>query len=256
MMACLQATLVVFMILCGIVWSEQRYTKCTDPLGMEDGRIENGAITSSSQASDDKGPENARLNSVHDAWTSGITDYNQYIQVDLRRRHEITGIGTQGRGGSDDYITEYHVLYSDNGRDWMDYVNKLGRTKTFNANTDSTSMVQNTFEQPIVARYIRINPVQWHQYISMRMELFGCIYSSQTVQFGGDSLVRYDVSEHAYAIHSQHDSITLRFRTNEQDGIMMYGQGSQGDYICMQLVKGKLYLTLNLGTTWDSPGET
>lgn len=38
---------------------------CTEALGNEEGHIPDSALTASSQASSDKGPENARLNSVH-----------------------------------------------------------------------------------------------------------------------------------------------------------------------------------------------
>ena len=35
-------------------------------------------------------------------------------------------------------------------------------------------MVVNTLDEPIIARYIRIHPVTWYGYISMRIELYGC----------------------------------------------------------------------------------
>ena len=36
-------------------------------------------------------------------------------------------------------------------------------------------MVLNALDEPIIARYIRIHPVSWHGYISMRFELYGCL---------------------------------------------------------------------------------
>ena len=32
----------------------------------------------------------------------------------------------------------------------------------------------NTFDPPIIARYIRLHPVEWYGWISLRMELYGC----------------------------------------------------------------------------------
>lgn len=46
------------------------------------------------------------------------------------------------------------------------------------ANTNYQSVVVNTLDEPIIARYIRIHPVAWHGYISMRIELYGC-YSGE-----------------------------------------------------------------------------
>lgn len=42
------------------------------------------------------------------------------------------------------------------------------------ANTNYQSVVVNTLDEPIIARYIRIHPVAWYGHISMRIELYGC----------------------------------------------------------------------------------
>ena len=46
------------------------------------------------------------------------------------------------------------------------------------ANTNYQSVVVNTLDEPIIARYIRIHPVAWYGHISMRIELYGC-YSGE-----------------------------------------------------------------------------
>ena len=46
--------------------------------------------------------------------------------------------------------------------------------KVFDGNKDSDTVVYNSLNPPIVARHIRIQPVEWHGQISMRMELYGC----------------------------------------------------------------------------------
>ena len=46
--------------------------------------------------------------------------------------------------------------------------------KVFSANTEQFSVVRNNFAQSISTRYIRINPISWHGWISMRAEFFGC----------------------------------------------------------------------------------
>lgn len=43
------------------------------------------------------------------------------------------------------------------------------------------------------------------------------------------------------------DVIALRFKTSESDGIILHGEGQQGDYITLELRKAKLLLQINLG---------
>lgn len=46
----------------------------------------------------------------------------------------------------------------------------------FKGNFDGDSIHYNTFEVPIIAQWVRINPTRWHDRISMRAELYGCEY--------------------------------------------------------------------------------
>lgn len=46
------------------------------------------------------------------------------------------------------------------------------------ANTNYQGVIVNSLDEPIIARYIRIHPVAWHGYTSMRIELYGC-YSGE-----------------------------------------------------------------------------
>lgn len=50
------------------------------------------------------------------------------------------------------------------------------RLQLFKGNTDGNSIRRNNFEVPIIARWIRINPLRWKNSISMRVELYGCNY--------------------------------------------------------------------------------
>ena len=44
----------------------------------------------------------------------------------------------------------------------------------FQGNVDQNSTVINQFKLPIVARFIRVHPVKFHGWVSLRMELYGC----------------------------------------------------------------------------------
>lgn len=46
------------------------------------------------------------------------------------------------------------------------------------------------------------------------------------------------------------DVIALKFKTSESEGVILHGEGQQGDYITLELNKAKLVLSLNLGVFW------
>ena len=47
--------------------------------------------------------------------------------------------------------------------------------QVFLGNSDSGTVVTHVLIPPIKARYVRLIPVEWHNYISLRMELYGCL---------------------------------------------------------------------------------
>lgn len=44
----------------------------------------------------------------------------------------------------------------------------------FNGNTDRYTVVRHILEEPIIARFVRIQPKTWYRHISMRAEFYGC----------------------------------------------------------------------------------
>ncbi len=120
-----------------------------------------------------------------------------------------------------------------------------GSPKLFPGNEDGDYVVRNDFDQPIIAQWIRINPTRWADRISLRMELYGCNYIPDVLHFNGKALIRRDLSRHPVA--SLRDTVRLRFKTNHENGVLLYGRGSQGDYMALQLVENRLLLNINLG---------
>ena len=59
----------------------------------------------------------------------------------------------------------------------------------FLGNHDSDTLVTQYFEELIIARYLRIIPIQWHTGIGMRLEVIGCYepYKSVTTQIKGQT---------------------------------------------------------------------
>lgn len=78
-------------------------------------QIRNDSITVSSQKNAIDGPENARLGSSRRSWVPQTSDKNQWLQVDLGNKMQITGIATQGHHNSSCWVKRYSLQYSNNG---------------------------------------------------------------------------------------------------------------------------------------------
>ena len=60
-----------------------------------------------------------------DAWCPPKVDENQYLQVDLSRKTELTKIATQGQSGTKDrFVKTFGLLYSNDGKKWEQYGSK------------------------------------------------------------------------------------------------------------------------------------
>ncbi|XP_041115449.1 discoidin, CUB and LCCL domain-containing protein 2-like [Polyodon spathula] len=158
---------------------------CYGTLGLESGVVRNAQITASTVLQWDNlngqptvwGPERARLKKPGPSWAALDTNENQWLQVDLKKEKRITGITTTGSTMSDYYfyVSGYRVLYSEDGKNWNVFREaNADHDKIFQGNVNYIQEVRNNFIPPIEARYIRINPLQWHQKIAMKVELLGC----------------------------------------------------------------------------------
>ncbi|CAL8266302.1 unnamed protein product [Lota lota] len=151
---------------------------CSNPFGMESGRITDDQITASSSFYDDRWlPRQARLNNEDNGWTPIEDNNKEYIQVDLLVLKVLTGIATQGAVSKETqktyYVTTFKLEVSTNGEDWMVY--RHGKNhKVFHANSDPTEVVLNRIPQPVLARYVRIRPQTWKNGIALRFEVYGC----------------------------------------------------------------------------------
>ena len=120
------------------------YLECRSPLGMEDGRIKDSRITTTSYFNKAYG-KLARLTkniSKCGAWcpnTCGIaTDkklkYDQHIIIELEDLKKITAIATQARcctdNGRKDWMKHYKLSYrSEDDGNWVFYKGKDGSVK-------------------------------------------------------------------------------------------------------------------------------
>ena len=90
------------------------------PLGAEDHRIPNGHLSASSYYSSYY-PSYGRLNSVY-GWMAGARNSHQYLQFKLDVVTKITGVATQGRQNSNNWVKSYYLSYSRDGYRFVNYM--------------------------------------------------------------------------------------------------------------------------------------
>ncbi|KAG4070327.1 hypothetical protein HA402_006469 [Bradysia odoriphaga] len=180
------------------------------------------------------------------SWTAKNSDFVQQLIIDLGNVRNITKIAIQGRPHSIEYVSEFTISYGYNGLDFADYKEPGGNVKMFKGNIDSDSIKYNSFEVPIIAQWVRINPTRWRDRISLRTELYGCEYFSENLAFNGTSLVSLSLLRDP--ISSTRESIKFRFKTTVANGVMLYSRGTQGDYLALQLKDNRMILNIDLGS--------
>lgn len=69
--------------------------------------------------------------------------------------------------------------------------------------------------------------------------------------FDGRSALLYRFNQKSMS--TVKDVISLRFRSKQEDGVLVHGEGQRGDYITLELQQGRLILQLNLGKSGVLP---
>ncbi|XP_060114521.1 discoidin, CUB and LCCL domain-containing protein 1-like [Heteronotia binoei] len=119
--------------------------------------------------------EHAAFSSSGISWAADQSSTEEWLEVDLGGRRNITGIITKGSSHKYNYyIKSYRVLFSRNGKNWKVYKSNNGEDKVFKGNSDNFQEVSNAFIPPILARYLRITPQSWNQRVALKVELLGC----------------------------------------------------------------------------------
>ncbi|ROL43606.1 EGF-like repeat and discoidin I-like domain-containing protein 3 [Anabarilius grahami] len=158
---------------------------CTDPLGMKSRLISDTQLTASSTFRTwgidafTWYPHYARLDKQGktNAWAAANNSRSEWLQLDLENPKRITGIITQGAKdfGVVQFVSAFKLAYSDDGQTWSIVKDQIRRTdKIFQGNSDNNTYKKNLFEPPFFARFVRFLPWEWHERITVRMELLGC----------------------------------------------------------------------------------
>ncbi|XP_077886709.1 contactin-associated protein-like 3 isoform X3 [Ictidomys tridecemlineatus] len=218
---------------------------CDAPLGSA---LPPSSFSSSAELSSSHGPGFARLNRRDGAggWTPLVSNKYQWLQIDLGERMEVTAVATQGGYGSSDWVTSYLLMFSDSGRNWKQY-RREESIWGFSGNTNADSVVHYRLQPPFEARFLRFLPLAWNPKgrIGMRVEVYGCAYRSQVVYFDGLGALLYRLDKKP--IRPIKDVISLKFKTMQNNGILLHREGQHGNHISLQLIKGKLVFSLNSG---------
>ncbi|XP_034040971.1 contactin-associated protein-like 4 [Thalassophryne amazonica] len=206
------------------------------------------SFRSSSRLSSSHGPGFAKLNRREGAggWSPLSSDVYQWLEVDLGERNNITAVSTQGRYGSSDWLTTYLLMVSDTGHNWKQYQQE-DSIGTFPGNSNADSVVQHKLQRSVIARYVRLIPTDWNPNgrIGLRLETYGCSYSSDVVSFDGRSRLLFTLSLSSTPKTKQ--SISLKFKTLKNSGILLHAEGQSELSLILQLEKGKLLLLLQKG---------
>ncbi|KAM4704103.1 inactive carboxypeptidase-like protein X2 [Rhinophrynus dorsalis] len=156
------------------------------PLGLETLKVTDFQLHASTVKRYGVGAHRGRLNiqagvnenDLYDgAWCAGRNDVHQWLEVDARRLTKFTGVITQGRNSLwlSDWVTSYRVMVSNDSHSWVVARNESGDV-LFQANSEKEIPVLNELQEPLIGRYIRINPRSWYGdgSICMRVEILGC----------------------------------------------------------------------------------
>ncbi|XP_062254802.1 discoidin, CUB and LCCL domain-containing protein 1 isoform X1 [Platichthys flesus] len=106
-------------------------------------------------------------------WTAANNDANPWVELELSDKSTITGIITMG---SNEYYTEsYTLLFSRDRKTWKPYKGALSKDKkVFQAYTEGHLRVLNSLSPPVVARFIRLEPLSWQGRASAQVQVRGC----------------------------------------------------------------------------------
>lgn len=68
------------------------------------------------------------INGHAGGWVAGVSDTNQYFQVDMQVLYKFTKVHIQGREDENEWVTSFKLLYYDaKNSNWTAYVNNNGQ---------------------------------------------------------------------------------------------------------------------------------
>ncbi|XP_073495767.1 coagulation factor VIII-like [Phyllobates terribilis] len=177
--------------------------RCHQPLGLSTGKIQDSQMSASGHYGSWI-PSLARLKNSGsiNAWSADSV--NSWLQVDLLTPMLVHSIQTQGARQRllSIYISQFLIFYSLNGKEWSPYQgNTSNNQMVFFGNVDASSIRENHFDPPIIARFLRVHPTHTGARAGLRMEIFGCDLNSCSLPLGMQSgaISSYHISASTYS---------------------------------------------------------
>eukprot|EP01084_Bolivina_argentea_P238187 400168_1 len=131
--------------------------------------LPDSAFTANASYSDDAksyGPMHCRIGKSQIAWIAKSA--GDYIEIDLCKSYLVTGIATKARENCDQWVTEYSVETSEDGKQWENH-------GSFRGNHDRTTICTRKLKQSTVASFVRITILKYNQHPSLRLDIM--VYS-------------------------------------------------------------------------------
>ena len=79
------------------------------------------------------------------------------------------------------------------------------------------------------------------------------VAESYVADFDGRSSLLYRFNQKSMS--TVKDVVSLRFKSRQAEGVLLHGEGQRGDYITLELHRGRLALYLNLDERGEGRGE-
>ncbi|WAQ93429.1 MFGM-like protein [Mya arenaria] len=161
---------------------------CDMPLGVTDRQIvSDSQLSASTSFNFSYEATNGRLmqqpsGTNGGAWMPRFFDTQQFIQVDFGHPEKISGVVTQGRQDTDQWVESFLIETSLDGIHWYKYVDRDSKKAytIFPANFDRNTAVKSFFDREVDAQYLRIVPMTWKGKIALRFDVLSCYGRSKT----------------------------------------------------------------------------
>ncbi|XP_035679933.1 uncharacterized protein LOC118418201 [Branchiostoma floridae] len=143
---------------------------CSNPLGMESGKILDHQISASSF--DEHPPVYGRLNSMVPWQFDPYYDENPRFEVDFGKTVILTGLITQG---DEESVQTYAIQHGMTSSDWIDYVDEYGEAVLFCGHVNGNGYNFQHLSHPVFTRRIAILPrFNGGGRKNLRVEFLGC----------------------------------------------------------------------------------
>ena len=115
------------------------------------------------------------------ALLSVVLSCSSWLQADLGDTHLVSSLFLQGRGDEhQQWVTTFKLQVSDDASTWFNVLSDGTTAPTstdgdvFQGNADRTTVVEVTFENPILTRHVRLIPITSVRHMSLRWEIMTC----------------------------------------------------------------------------------